>query len=41
VGGVHRNFQDESYLDEAGLDFMLDSLNRLKDAALHRRLAKT
>src|SRR3984957_10166077 len=41
VGGVHRNFQDESYLDEAGLVFMLDCLNRLKDAVLYRRLAKT
>jgi chromate reductase len=33
VGGVHRNFEDESYTDEAGLAFMLRSLNRLKDAA--------
>jgi chromate reductase, NAD(P)H dehydrogenase (quinone) len=41
LGGVHRNFQDESYLDEAGFVFMLGSLNRLKDAALYRRLAKT
>jgi chromate reductase len=38
VGGVHRNFGDESYGDEAGLAFMLKSLNRLKDAALYRRL---
>jgi chromate reductase len=37
VGGVHGNFADESYADEAGLDFMLKSLNRLKDAALCRR----
>jgi chromate reductase len=37
VGGVHRNFGDESYTDEAGLAFMLNSLNRLKDAALCRR----
>ena len=39
VGGVHGNFTDESYTDEAGLDFMLNSLNRLKDAALYSRLA--
>jgi chromate reductase, NAD(P)H dehydrogenase (quinone) len=38
VGGIHRNFVDESYTDEAGLAFMLKSLNRLKDAALSRRL---
>jgi chromate reductase len=38
VGSVHRNFGDESYADEAGLAFMLESLNRLKDAALCRRL---
>jgi chromate reductase, NAD(P)H dehydrogenase (quinone) len=37
VGGVHRNFEDESYTDEAGLAFMLRSLNRLKNAA-HRLL---
>jgi chromate reductase len=39
VGGVDRNFGNESYADEAGLAFMLNSLNRLKDAALCRRLA--
>ena len=38
VGGVHRHFEDESYADESGLIFMLNSLNRLKDAALYRRL---
>jgi chromate reductase len=38
VGGVHRHFEDESYADEAGLIFMLNSLNRLKNAALCRRL---
>jgi chromate reductase len=38
VGGVHQHFEDESYADEAGLIFMLNSLNRLKDAALCRRL---
>ena len=34
VGGIHRNFVDEAYTDEAGLAFMLKSLNRLRDAAL-------
>src|ERR1700678_3502804 len=38
VGGIHRNFVDESYTDEAGLAFMMKSLNRLRDAALSRRL---
>ena len=38
VGSVHRHFEDESYADEAGLIFMLNSLNQLKDAALCRRL---
>jgi chromate reductase, NAD(P)H dehydrogenase (quinone) len=38
VGGVHRHFEDESYADESGLIFMLNSLNRLKDAALCHRL---
>jgi chromate reductase len=38
VGGVHRHFEDGSYADEAGLTFMLNSLNRLKDATLRRRL---
>jgi chromate reductase len=38
VDGVHRHFEDEPCADEAGLNFMLNSLNRLKDAALYRRL---
>jgi chromate reductase len=38
LGGAHRNFGDQSYADEAGVAFMLNSLNRLKDAALRRRL---
>jgi chromate reductase, NAD(P)H dehydrogenase (quinone) len=38
VGGVHQHFEDESYADESGLIFMLNSLNRLKDAALCHRL---
>jgi chromate reductase len=38
VGSVHQNFGDGSYADEAGLIFMLNSLNRLKEAALRGRL---
>ena len=34
VGGVHQNFRDESYTDEAGLALMLKVLNRLRDKAL-------
>ena len=37
VGGVHRNFTDQAYTDEAGLTFMLQSLDRLREAALSRR----
>jgi chromate reductase, NAD(P)H dehydrogenase (quinone) len=38
VGGIHRNFVDESYTDEAGLAFMMKSLDRLRDAALSSHL---
>jgi chromate reductase len=37
VGGVHRNFADETYTDEAGLRFMLKSLERLREAVVGRR----
>lgn len=37
VGGVHRNFADEAYTDEAGLLFMLKSLERLRETAVGRR----
>jgi chromate reductase len=37
VGGVHRNFADEAYTDEAGLQFMQQSIERLTDAAVYRR----
>jgi chromate reductase len=37
VGGVHRNFADETYKDEAGLQFMLKSLERLRETAVGRR----
>jgi chromate reductase len=38
VGSVHQNFGNGLYVDEPGLEFMLMSLHRLKDAALRRRL---
>jgi hypothetical protein len=38
VGGIHRNFVDESYSDETGLAFILKSLVKLRDASLSRRL---
>jgi chromate reductase len=38
VGGVHRNFSDETYTDQAGITFMLQSLARLRDAVLSRNL---
>jgi chromate reductase len=37
VGGVHRNFADETYTDEAGLLFMLKSLERLRETVVGRR----
>jgi chromate reductase len=37
VGGVHRNFADETYTDEAGLQFMLKSLERLRETVVGRR----
>lgn len=37
VGGVHRNFADETYTDEAGLQFMLKSLARLRETVVGRR----
>jgi chromate reductase len=36
VGGVHSKFKDESFLDEATLNFMLESLGRLGTEALAR-----
>jgi chromate reductase len=37
VGGVHRHFSDEIYKDEAGLQFMLKSLERLRETVVGRR----
>ena len=36
VGGVHTKFKDESALDEPTVNFMLDSLERLRAEALFR-----
>src|ERR1700723_3548623 len=38
VGGVHNNFVDELYRDENGLNFMMESLARLGEESLRRRL---
>jgi chromate reductase len=38
VGGVHRNFSDETYTDQGGITFMLQSLALLRDAVLSRNL---
>ena len=41
AGRARRNFEDEVYADEAGLAFILKSLNGLKHAAprLHKQAA--
>jgi chromate reductase len=38
VAGVHNNFADELYRDEKGLNFMLESLAKLRAEILARRL---
>jgi chromate reductase, NAD(P)H dehydrogenase (quinone) len=37
VGGVHNNFVDELYRDENGLNFMMESLAKLRAEILARR----
>jgi chromate reductase, NAD(P)H dehydrogenase (quinone) len=37
VGGVHNNFVDELYRDERGLNFMMESLGKLRAEILARR----
>jgi chromate reductase, NAD(P)H dehydrogenase (quinone) len=37
VGGIHNNFADELYRDEKGLQFMMESLGRLRAEILARR----
>ena len=39
VGGVHTKFQDEAFLDQATLDFMLRSLDRLRSEVVLRNAA--
>jgi chromate reductase len=37
VGSVHNNFDDELYRDESGLNFMMESLGKLRAEILSRR----
>jgi chromate reductase, NAD(P)H dehydrogenase (quinone) len=37
VGGIHNNFADELYRDEKGLQFMMESLRKLRAEILARR----
>jgi chromate reductase len=37
VGGVHNNFADELYRDQKGLNFMIESLGKLRAEILARR----
>jgi hypothetical protein len=39
VGGVHTKFQDEVFLDQPTLDFMLSSLDRLRSEVVLRNAA--
>jgi chromate reductase, NAD(P)H dehydrogenase (quinone) len=39
VGGVHTKFQDEAFLDQTTLDFMLSSVNRLRSEVVLRNAA--
>jgi chromate reductase len=39
VGGVHTKFQDEAFLDQATLDFMLSSIDRLRSEVVLRNCA--
>lgn len=40
VGGVHRNFETETYQDEKGLAFMLRSVQRLRDTITAGHVAR-
>jgi hypothetical protein len=37
VGSVHNNFDDKLYRDESGLNFMMESLGKLRAEILARR----
>jgi chromate reductase len=39
VGGVHTKFQNEAFLDQATLDFMLSSIDRLRSEVVLRNAA--
>jgi chromate reductase len=39
VGGVHTKFQEEAFLDQASLDFMLSSIDRLRSEVALRNAA--
>jgi chromate reductase len=39
IGGVHTKFSDSEYNDEAGLSFIMDSLEKLREEILARRAA--
>jgi chromate reductase len=39
VGGIHTKFQDEAFLDQATLDFMLSSIERLRSEIVLRNAA--
>jgi chromate reductase, NAD(P)H dehydrogenase (quinone) len=39
VGGIHTKFQDEAFLDQATLDFMLSSIDRLRSEVVLRSAA--
>jgi chromate reductase len=39
VGGVHTKFQNEAFLDQATLDFMLSSIDRLRSEVFLRNAA--
>ncbi len=41
IGGVHTKFRDEIFIDQTTLDFMLESLRRLRAEALLRSTAPT
>jgi chromate reductase len=41
VGGIHTKFQDEAFLDQATLDFMLSSVERLRSEIVLRSAART
>ena len=41
VGGIHTKFQNEAFLDQATLDFMLSSVERLRSEIVLRSAART